>query len=383
MGRKVLVDLMHMYKAETGVRKFTEEFIELAKEEKGDYSYVFKPSIRKVQDLNNFRKSKNGIIRIYCQLELILWRQLVIPLLSFLIKADIVFFPDYSGSIFPTKAKKVVVFHDTFFWDTPEHYGKIWGAVYRRLSIWSVKFNGAVFTISEVAKERIKSRLNIKAPIEAIPHAARKPQKKARASGSQLMEQLGLNSNEYFLHVGVFEKRKSLGTFIKAYHLLLSRNEAHANLKVLLVGKRPANSRFDDYDAVINLIKELGLEERVILPGYLTDAEIAELYEHALAYVFPSTNEGFGIPILEAFAANCPVIISNQKALTEIAGKACLRFPMKGVEALSDQMEKLAFSGQLREKLVLEGRNRLKMYDRHTYMKKVETYFDELLNQAM
>src|SRR5690606_31100097 len=76
----------------------------------------------------------------------------------------------------------------------------------------------------------------------------------------------------------------------------------------------------------------LGLEDQVLLPGYLTDGEVKSLYDGAFAYVFPSENEGFGIPILEAMGFGVRVIHSDQPALMEVAGGAGLAFA-SGVQA--------------------------------------------------
>jgi len=82
----------------------------------------------------------------------------------------------------------------------------------------------------------------------------------------------------------------------------------------------------DDTVAIQQTIKELGLQDHVICTGYLSDAAVAQAYEHASLYVFASYNEGFGLPLLEAFKFKLPVLIANNSCLPEVAADAAISF---------------------------------------------------------
>jgi glycosyltransferase involved in cell wall biosynthesis len=107
-------------------------------------------------------------------------------------------------------------------------------------------------------------------------------------------------------------------------------------------------------------VREYGLEGKVILPGYITDGEIKALYQGAFGYLFPSENEGFGIPILEAFGFGIPVIHSDQQALLEVAGGAGLAFETGNQADLTEKMILLDRENELRSKLVQMGKMRSK-----------------------
>ena len=93
------------------------------------------------------------------------------------------------------------------------------------------------------------------------------------------------------------------------------------------------------------------------MPGYLSDSEVSFLYANATTYVFPSIDEGFGIPVLEAFYFNCPILCSNTGALKEVAGDAALFF---------DKNSCISHS------LILKGKNRLNTFSLEKFIKNFE-----------
>ena len=94
----------------------------------------------------------------------------------------------------------------------------------------------------------------------------------------------------------------------------------------------------------------------------VNDVLLSSLYKNALAFVFPSLYEGFGIPTLEAFACNCPVLISNTSSLPEIAGTACLSFDPRDKTSILDAVKQLLSSESLREELREKGQERVKIF---------------------
>ena len=96
--------------------------------------------------------------------------------------------------------------------------------------------------------------------------------------------------------------------------------------------------------------------------GFVSDAELRALYEHALALVFPSYYEGFGLPPLEAMTCGCPVIISEQPALMEVCGDAALTCQADDADAIIRHMRAIASDPALRERLAQAGRARAKRF---------------------
>jgi glycosyltransferase involved in cell wall biosynthesis len=108
----------------------------------------------------------------------------------------------------------------------------------------------------------------------------------------------------------------------------------------------------------ITLFRNLEINERVF-NRYVNDSEMQFLYKNAIAFIFPSLYEGFGIPILEAFANDCPVILSNTSCFPEIAGDAALYFDPKSRIEIQNKITSIIDSETLRENLILKGRKRL------------------------
>ena len=112
----------------------------------------------------------------------------------------------------------------------------------------------------------------------------------------------------------------------------------------------------------MNLISDLQLQNDVILTGYLTEGALKLVYQNAFAYVFPSYNEGFGIPTLEAFQFDVPVLVANNSCLPEVGGDAVLTFDPYNQNDLIDSMELICTQPILRATLIEKGRERLKMF---------------------
>ena len=105
----------------------------------------------------------------------------------------------------------------------------------------------------------------------------------------------------------------------------------------------------------------LGISERALCK-YASDEELLELYRKAFAFVFPSLYEGFGIPVLEAFASGCPAIISNTSSLSEIGGDAAVYFDPYSIMDMRNQIERVILSPSLREKMIEKGKIQLKNF---------------------
>ena len=108
------------------------------------------------------------------------------------------------------------------------------------------------------------------------------------------------------------------------------------------------------------------------MTDYLSSAEISSLYKKALIYVFPSVEEGFGIPVLEAFAMKTPVVTSNAAAMVEIAEGAAQHYNKGDYTELFKTLTKLIISTPKRNHLIEKGSQRLKGFSREKFIKDYE-----------
>ncbi|HDS30092.1 MAG TPA: glycosyltransferase family 1 protein, partial [Firmicutes bacterium] len=160
---------------------------------------------------------------------------------------------------------------------------------------------------------------------------------------------------QFFLMVGSFEPRKNIHHAIDAFSRLAKKNK---KLKLLLVGND------NPYQAQMRaLAKELGVGEQVLFPGYVSDLELATLYSLAVALVFPSAAEGFGLPLLEAMSTGCAIIASDLKVFHEIAGDAAVYVPVGDPTALSEAMAKVLEDSVFRSDLFRRGLSRTLKFD--------------------
>lgn len=121
--------------------------------------------------------------------------------------------------------------------------------------------------------------------------------------------------------------------------------------------------RNERYTTLMRLAEELGLERDVMFLGFLDPTEIQVVYRRATALVFPSLYEGWGLPIVEAFAAELPVACSNVTSLPELVGDAAIVFDPLDPDQIAVAIERLWVDGDCRAQLVKRGRLRLSQFD--------------------
>ncbi len=167
----------------------------------------------------------------------------------------------------------------------------------------------------------------------------------------------------YLLYVGQRGLYKNFVPFVNGILTVLKR---HKDLHVICTG-----SPFDNDEK--KMLYELGLEGRFHAALVNRDEDMFSLYHHALCFVYPSEYEGFGIPILEAYQADCPVLLNNASCFPEIAGDAALYFEMNSNDSnLAEQLERL-LTMNLEEKdlLLSKQRERLSRYSWEKSAKKL------------
>lgn len=170
---------------------------------------------------------------------------------------------------------------------------------------------------------------------------------------SNNIESLPTESGRYLLYVGQRELYKNFLPMVKALTPVLQR---HQEMNIVCTG--PELTRKE-----ISALHTMGLKGRVI-HLHVGNKELMALYSHALCFIYPSAYEGFGIPILEAYKANCPVLLNNKSCFPEIANDAAIYFNLDdGQSDLDDVMESfLQMSKDEKSKLLAKQRQRLSLF---------------------
>lgn len=264
---------------------------------------------------------------------------------------DVLFIPAHTLPLYPGK-RSVVMIHDLGYDHYPELY-KWTDIVYHRFDVRFAKYFAThILTPSEFTRQDLHARYGIPLKkITAIHHgfdpSSYRP---AKAGEKSPVEE------PYFFYIGRLERKKNITRMLEAFGQF--KRETGLPHKFILAG-RPAHG----YEAIEAAHEALGpIKKDVIFLGY-TDQEKATNYlRHCQAMVFASLFEGFGMPVLEAFASGVPVITSTVTSLPEVAGEAALLVNPRNVSEISDAMGKIAQDETLRRELIAKGSEQYKKF---------------------
>lgn len=161
---------------------------------------------------------------------------------------------------------------------------------------------------------------------------------------------------KYILFVGARDGYKNFRFFVKSISKILMDDK---NINLIVAGGYSGKNNFSREEN--NLFIKLGIEKQIFQYS-INDEILAYLYQNALCFVFPTLYEGFGIPVLEAFACDCPAVISNTSSLPEVGGEAVIYFDPLDGESISSSVEKVIYNKELRESLIIKGKEQLKKF---------------------
>ncbi len=169
----------------------------------------------------------------------------------------------------------------------------------------------------------------------------------------QMIAQLGFDA-PFLLCLGASDARKNLPLLVRAF----GDSGVSKDVRLVFAGPISGKQRARLEEAV----RAAGVARSVSILGYIDDALLGALYRHCLAYVFPSSYEGFGLPILEAMASGAPTLTSTLSALGEIAGDAALTLPGIERELLASGIARIASDSELRSTLRARGLEHVKAF---------------------
>jgi glycosyltransferase involved in cell wall biosynthesis len=356
---RVGIDLTAIWRRPTGIFRYAAELAQhlvLLEEDDPPVRYVLFFA-REVHP--NFVALQDRFEAVICSTtnELLLkqcWFPLILPRLHLDVMHYPAFPPPYCSPLGPTT---VMTLHDVGPWryaDALTLHGRLY---FRTLLTRGLHSCARVITVSEHARSEVGQLLGKRflPKLAVIPEAARPAFAVpcSEALRQEVRTRYAL-PEQYFLTVATVEPRKNLVTLLRAYQHLQQRLEA-ACPTLVIVGRKGWNC-----DDIVEYMQ--ALQGSVLFPGHVSDDELTALYQMATALVFPSLYEGFGLPVLEAMMAGCPVIAACTSSLPEVAGNAALFVdPLRPAE-MAEAMQRILQDEALRTQLIQDGAKQAGMF---------------------
>lgn len=277
----------------------------------------------------------------------LLWTQIALPLNLFLHRPapDVFFTPTHYAPRF-SPIPMVISVMDLSYIFYPELFKKSDLFQLINWTAYSVKKATKIVTISNASKDDIIKVYKVKSDKVQVIYPGIK-------AGS-LMDKKENTEGEYILFVGTLQPRKNIVRLIEAFSRLVKK---HPKIKLIIVGKKGWL-----WEDILNAPKKFSVEEKVKFLEFVSDEQLASLYQHALCFVLPSLYEGFGLPVLEAMKYGCPVITSNISSLPEAGGDAALYIDPQSTEDIAQKLEKIITDPVLRKELIEKGKKQIQKF---------------------
>ncbi len=172
---------------------------------------------------------------------------------------------------------------------------------------------------------------------------------------NKILTNYKLQITNYLLYVGAIQPRKNLEVLIEAFEI--HKSSIRCDLKLVLAGGKAWM-----WEETIERIEKSPFKNDIILTGKVNFEDLAVLYKNAGIFIFPSLYEGFGIPILEAFASGIPVICARNSSLPEVGGEAAEYFENSDAEDLRRKIKKVLENKELQNSMIARGKEQVKKF---------------------
>ncbi len=264
-------------------------------------------------------------------------------------KIDLFLSPDGYMSL-DTKVPTLTVIHDLNFEHSPDNLKPSHQRYMTYFSPQFARYSTRIATVSEYSKQDIADTYHIEPEkIDVVYDGAHEGYRPLSPTEQQRTREKYAGGNPYFIFISTIIKRKNLATLLTAFDQF-KQNDCKGT-KLLVVGHKVWWK-----DELAKAYEQMVHKEDVVFLGRAEPDTLACLLGGATALVYPSFYEGFGIPILEAFEAEVPVITSNCTSMPEVAGDAALLINPTNVNALTNALTQIVSNPALCEQLIAKGR---------------------------
>lgn len=254
----------------------------------------------------------------------------------------------------------VITIHDLAAWTVPEAFSPRYLRYIRPIIRRTAGLADAVITVSGTVREEIIDRLGVPARKVHVCYNTASIDGNGAAAGE----------GGHVLYVGSIDTHKNVPTLLRAFARLRSDPDL-MHLKLVIAGKKRSG-----YAEVAREVERLRLTRRVLIPGYVEKRRLSELFAGASVLVMPSRYEGFGIPVIEAFARGVPVVASDIPVFREVAGGAALLYgPPERDDLLAEALGEALKNRRTRNDLATRGAARARQFTRESFIgRHIEVY---------
>ncbi|MBQ6955826.1 MAG: glycosyltransferase family 4 protein [Bacteroidales bacterium] len=212
-------------------------------------------------------------------------------------------------------------------------------------------------TVSEFSKNDIVATYNVDSDkIDVVYNGSHDYYRPCSETEKQKVRQKYCNGNRFFISIGTISRRKNLANIILAYDTFRQSHPGDSTHFVVVGG------RYGTYQELDSALDSCRWRSDIHFVGHVESAVLSRLLASAEALVYASLFEGFGIPILEAFYAEVPVVSSEVTSMPEVAGDAALLVNPESVDAIAHAMSKIVGDRNLCDELVSRGRRRRELF---------------------
>lgn len=379
---RIAIDISQIVYEGTGVATYTDQLVRSLLEVDPHNDYIlFGISLRKLKFLKDYffklnllhKNLTSKFLYIPPTIGEFLWNRLhIFAVDNFLGKVDIFHSSDWIQP--PVNAVKITTVHDLFVHEYPDISHPYIVETQKQRLKWVKKECGMILTDSAFTKNQLIKILGIDSTnIEVVYPGIANKFKPQNAEDMRRIKQKYSLYDDYVLSVGTLEPRKNIKTVLEAFErfqkhpLIAARNKP---LSLVIVGK------FGWGEKVINTkyVKTLGFVDENDLPA---------LYSGAMFFIYPSLYEGFGFPILEAMACNCPVITSTRGSLRELVADAALIVDPQAVDDIALKMTQLVVDVDLRSALIKRGQKNAERFDWKKTAREVLAIYNKMINRDL
>lgn len=252
--------------------------------------------------------------------------------------------------------KQIATFHDLFVL-SGDYSTREFRERFARQAREAASAADTIIAVSHFTASQVEELLDVDAARIRVAHHGVTPRPLPNVPRQKLV-----------LCVGAIQRRKNQANLVRAFRALPE------DWTLVLAGSQ-------GYEAseALREVANSPCVDRIVITGYVSDAELGSLYARARIFAFPSLDEGFGMPVLEAMAAGVPVVAGNRSALPEVCGDAAILIDPENEEELAAALNRIASDEETAERMIRTGKNRAKTFQWNAAVEKTAAVYREVL----